>query len=450
MSKTKTELDMSSMLLPLFDLSSAEGRNALTAQIERLRPPVGLDSEAARTVSAILDDVRRHGDDAVVKYMRKWTDPGFSKERMRVSEAELEAAERALSAPLRAALLAMIENVRVYQSHLLPQNPEPIEHGGATMGLRFTPVDSAGLAVPGGTAAYPSSVVMLAIPAIVAGVKRLSVVTPPPTHSGQGPAQDVAPLVLAACQLAGVRDVYRIGGAQGMAALSFGTETVKPVDMIVGPGNTYVQLAKAQLAGITGSDGFYGPSEILTIADSAADARRVASDLIAQAEHDPGKCFLVSWQAEVLAKVTEEIEKQLKVRKRADALVRALKADSCAVLVKDVQEAADVANRIACEHVSLAVADPDALLPLVRHAGEILLGDSTPMAAGDYWAGPSHCLPTGTTARFTSGLSPYTFLKRVGTIRYRNGIPKEARDAIALLAEAEGLDGHAESARARG
>jgi len=452
---------MSQTLLPLFDLSRAEGRNALTAQIERLRPPVGLDSEAARTVSGILEDVRKHGDDAVVKYMRKWTDPGFSKEHMRVSEAELEAAERGLSAPLRAALLAMIENVRVYQSHLLPENPQPIQHGGAEMGLRFTPVDSAGLAVPGGTAAYPSSVVMLAIPAIVAGVKRLSVVTPPPTssssagprsstHSGQGPAQDVAPLVLAACQLAGVRDVYRIGGAQGMAALAFGTETVKPVDMIVGPGNTYVQLAKAQLAGITGSDGFYGPSEILTIADSAADPRRVASDLIAQAEHDPGKCFLVSWQAEVLAKVTEEIAKQLKVRKRADALVRALKADSCAVLVKDVQEAAEVANRIACEHVSLAVADPDALLPLVRHAGEILLGDSTPMAAGDYWAGPSHCLPTGTTARFTSGLSPYTFLKRVGTIRYRHGIPKEARDAIALLAEAEGLDGHAESARARG
>jgi histidinol dehydrogenase len=441
---------MSQSLLPLFDLSLAEGRNALSAQIERLRPPVGLDSEAARTVSAILDDVRRHGDDAVVKYMRKWTDPGFTKERIRVSEAELEAAERGLAAPLRAALLAMIENVRVYQSHLLPTNPEPISHGGAEMGLRFTPVDSAGLAVPGGTAAYPSSVVMLAVPALVAGVKRLCVVTPPPTHSGSGPVLDVAPLVLAACQLAGVRDVYRIGGAQGMAALAFGTESVKPVDMIVGPGNTYVQLAKAQLANISGTDGFYGPSEILTIADSAADPRRVASDLIAQAEHDPGKCFLVSWQPEVLASVTAEIERQLKTRKRADALVRALRQDSCAVLVRDVQEAADVANRIACEHVSLAVKDPDALLPLVRHAGEILLGDSTPMAAGDYWAGPSHCLPTGTTARFTSGLSPYTFLKRVGTIRYRNGIPKEARDAIALLAEAEGLDGHAESARARG
>jgi histidinol dehydrogenase len=306
------------------------------------------------------------------------------------------------------------------------------------------------LAVPGGKAAYPSSVVMLAIPALVAGVKRLCVVTPPPTHSGSGPAEDVAPLVLAACKLAGVREVYRIGGAQGMAALAFGTETVKPVDMIVGPGNTYVQLAKAQLSGVIGTDGFYGPSEILTIADDSADARRVAADLLAQAEHDPGKCFLVSWQPAVLARVTEEIGRQLAVRKRADALVKALREDSCAVLVRDVQEAADVANRIACEHVSLAVKEPDALLPLVRHAGEILLGDATPMAAGDYWAGPSHCLPTGTTARFTSGLSPYTFLKRVGTIRYRHGFPADAREAVALLAEAEGLDGHAESARVRG
>jgi histidinol dehydrogenase len=332
----------------------------------------------------------------------------------------------------------------------MPEAPQPIVHGGAEMGLRFTPVDSAGLAVPGGKAAYPSSVIMLAIPAIVAGVKRLCVVTPPPTHSGSGPAEDVQPLVLAACKLAGVRNVYRIGGAQAMAALAFGTESVQPVDMIVGPGNTYVQLAKAQLSGITGTDGFYGPSEILTIADETADVRRVAADLLAQAEHDPGRCFLVSWRADVLTKVTEEIGRQLAVRKRADALRKALLEDSCAVLVRDVEEAAEVANRIACEHVSLAVSDPDALLPLVRHAGEILLGDATPMAAGDYWAGPSHCLPTGTTARFTSGLSPYTFLKRVGTIRYRNGFPKAAREAVARLAEAEGLDGHAESARVRG
>jgi histidinol dehydrogenase len=443
---------MTEALVPWFDLSQAEGRNALTAQIERLRPPVGHDSDVARTVASIVADVRAHGDEAVVRYMRKWTDPEFDSARIRVREEELDEAERLLDPALRAALVAAIENVRAYQSHLMPVSPAPIVHGGAEMGLRFTPVDRVGLAVPGGTAAYPSSVIMLAVPALVSGVPAddICVVTPPPTRTGEQPAKDVAPLVLAACKLVGIRHVYRIGGAQAMAALAFGTQTVRPVDMIVGPGNTFVQLAKAQLSGIVGTDGFYGPSEILTIADSSADPRRVAADLIAQAEHDPGKCFLVSWEKATLESVLRELESQLKVRKRSAALVRALREESCAVLVADAREAAEVANRIACEHVSLAVKDPDALLPSIRHAGEILLGDATPMAAGDYWAGPSHCLPTGTTARFTSGLSPYTFLKRVGTIRYRHGIPKEARDAIALLAEAEGLDGHAESARVRG
>jgi len=441
-----------SSLLPLFDLSADEGRNALTRQIERLRPPVGHDTEAARTVAAILEDVRTHGDEAVTRYMRKWTDPAFATSRIQVTEAELDDAAASLAPALRDAIQGMIDNVRVYQSHLMPKAPEPVTHGGAELGLRFTPVDSVGLAVPGGKAAYPSSVVMLAVPALVAGVPadRISVVTPPPTRSGDEAAPDVAKLVLAACKLSGISRVYRIGGAQAMAALAFGTETVRPVDMIVGPGNTFVQLAKAQLSGVIGTDGFYGPSEILTIADESADPRRVAADLLAQAEHDPGKCFLVCWSREVIAKVSDEIGRQLLVRKRADALKVALREDSCAVLVRDADEACDIANRIACEHVSLAVRDPDALLPKVRHAGEILLGDATPMAAGDYWAGPSHCLPTGTTARFTSGLSPYTFLKRVGTIRYRNGIPRAAREAIELLAEAEGLDGHAESARVRG
>lgn len=438
--------------LPLFDLATESGRNALKVQIERLRPPVGLDSDTARTVASILADVREHGDEAVVRYMRKWTDPAFSLERMRVSEDELDAAERGLDPKLRDALLGAIANVRAYQSHLMPTSPAPIVHGGAEMGLRFTPVDSVGLAVPGGKAAYPSSVIMLAIPAQVAGVPldRIVVVTPPPTRTGDGPAEDVQPLVLAACKLVGVKNVFRIGGAQAMAALAFGTKTVPAIDMIVGPGNNFVQLAKAQLAGVVGTDGFYGPSEILTIADDSADPQKVAADLLAQAEHDPGKCFLVSWQPETLARVSLALEAQLKVRKRADALKKALLEDSCAVLVRDAAQAAEVANIIACEHVSLAVQDPDALLPSIRHAGEILLGDSTPMAAGDYWAGPSHCLPTGTTARFTSGLSPYTFLKRVGTIRYRDGFPKAAREAVALLAEAEGLDGHAESARVRG
>jgi histidinol dehydrogenase len=328
--------------------------------------------------------------------------------------------------------------------------------GGAELGLRFTPVDSAGLAVPGGRAAYPSTVVMLAVPAQAAGVRAdaISVVTPPPTRSsgdsgGEASGGDVAPLVLAACALCGVERVYRIGGAQAIAALALGTESVEPVDMIVGPGNVYTQLAKLQLSGRVGIDGFYGPSEIVTIADGSADPQRVAADLIAQAEHDPGRCILVTWLEPVIAAVTAATDAQIARRDRREAIERSFASASAAVLVPDEQTAADVANRIAAEHVNLAVADPDAWLARVRHGGEVFLGDATPVAAGDYWAGPSHCLPTGTTARFGSGVSVYTFLKRTGTVAYRNGMPAEAIDAIAALARAEGLDGHAASVQWR-
>jgi len=439
-------------LMPMFELDAPGGRERLTDLIDQLRPPMGHDAEAARVVADILEDVRKHGDEAVTRYMRKWTDPQFDATRIRVSDEELDAAERSLSSELRDALQQAITNVRAYQSHLVPKAPEAIALDGAELGLRFSPVDSVGLAVPGGRAVYPSSVIMQAIPAQVAGVPEngVCVVTPPPTRQSGQPAQDVAPLVLAACQLAGVRRVYRIGGAQAMAALAFGTESVEPVDMIVGPGNTFVQLAKAQLGGIVGTDGYYGPSEILTLADDGANVKYVAADLIAQAEHDPGKCFLVSWQRDVLDAIVAEVERQLGERARAQAVRKALREDSAAILVASPDRAIEVANQLAAEHISLSVGDPDALLPHIRHAGEILIGDATPVAAGDYWAGPSHCLPTGVTARFSSGLSPYTFLKRMGTIRYRNGVPAAARAAMAAIADAEGLDGHAATARVRG
>ena len=231
--------------------------------------------------------------------------------------------------------------------------------------------------------------------------------------------------------------------------MALGTERVEPVDFIAGPGNVYTQIAKAQLAGTVGMDGFYGPSEIVTIADGSAEPRRVAADLIAQAEHDPGKCFLVSWSAEAIERIRIEVQRQLQKRGRVAAIERALNEESAAILVRDEAQAAQVANMIAAEHVNLAVADPDAWLTKVRHGGEFFLGDQTPVAAGDYYAGPSHCLPTGTTARFASGVSVYTFLKRSGTVCYRDGMPAEVIQRIARLAEAEGLDGHADSARAR-
>jgi len=447
---------MDEMMIPEFDLNTVEGRAALEQCSKRLRDTTSAGGDAARTVAQIIDAVRDEGDDAVVRYMRQWTDPQFSADDICVSCEQMQQAADSLDGELREAIEASIENVRRYQEHIMPVEPEAVTIDGAELSLRFTPMDSVGLAVPGGAAVLFSTVIMLAVPAQVAGVdpENISVINPPPTRKGDETAGeipgDISPVVLATCHMLGIKKVYRIGGAQAIAALALGTEQVDKVDMIAGPGNVYVQLAKAQLAGAIGTDGFYGPSEIVVIADESADPRCVAADLIAQAEHDPGKCFLVAWSADVIERIGNELAEQLKRRTRVDAINRALQDESAAILVADENQAAAVANTIAAEHVNLAVADPEQWLKRVRHGGEFFLGDQTPVASGDYYAGPSHCLPTGTTARFASGISVYTFLKRSGTVGYPNGMSATTIDRIARLAEAEGLDGHADSVRVRG
>jgi histidinol dehydrogenase len=440
-------------MLPVFDLKTPDGKSGLNTCLDRLRATTSAGGNVAKTVADILADVHAHGDAALVRYVQKFSDPGFSKARLRVGADELANASKKVDAGLLDALKTAIAQVREYQQHAMPQPMEPVTIGGAELGMRFSAVDSVGLCVPGGSAVLFSTLIMLAVPAIVAGVdpKKISVVHPLPNRraGNEGPT-DISPIVLAAAHMLGIEKVYRVGGAEAVAALAYGTDTIAPVDFIAGPGNVYGQLAKAQVNGTVGIDGFYGPSEIVTIADETANPVRIASDLIAQAEHDPGKCFLVVWSRGVLDAIIDEVKKQLGQRKRRDAIVRALENESCAVIVKDIDEAAEVANRFAAEHVNLAVVDPDALLAKVRHAGEVFLGDTTPVAAGDYYAGPSHCLPTGTTARFTSGISVYTFLKRTGTVAYHSGMPAQAIDHIARMADAEGLDGHAHSARVRG
>ncbi len=455
-------------MLPVFDQNTSEGRLGLQACLDQLRGTAGADGKVAEVVCGILADVRENGDAALAGYVVKFSDPSFTADRLRVSAEELAGASKLVDADLLDAIKTAIAQVREYQEHIMPKRVEPVTIGGAELGLRFTPMDSVGLCVPGGTAVLFSTLIMLAVPAIVAGVdpKCISVAHPLPTRPpGSSPGSpgsidggsqdknsggDISPIVLAAAHLLGIDKVYRVGGAEAVAAMAYGTDTVEAVDFIAGPGNVYGQLAKAQVSGTVGIDGFYGPSEIVTIADETADPVRIAADLIAQAEHDPGKCFLVVWSREVLDGIVAEVQSQLGDRRRRDAIVRALEDESCAVLVKDIDEAAAVANRFAAEHVNLAVADPDALLEKVRHAGEVFIGDTTPVAAGDYYAGPSHCLPTATTARFTSGVSVYTFLKRTGTVAYREGMPALAIDHVAKMAEAEGLDGHAHSARVRG
>ncbi|MCC7408521.1 MAG: histidinol dehydrogenase [Phycisphaeraceae bacterium] len=456
------------MTLQLLDQSTPAGRQALQDRLARLRYTTAADSDAAKTVAQILADVRDQGDDALVRYMRQWTDPDFAPDRIRVTQKELTTALSNLDKPLRAAIERSIAHVREYQQHIAPKPVTPITLAGAELGLRWTPMPSAGLNVPGGAAVLFSTLIMLAVPALVAGVPadKIAVVNPPPTRkpgqpsggSGGGGAfggasgADISPIVMAVCALLGIDKLYRIGGAQAIAALAYGTNSVQRVEMIAGPGNIFTQLAKQQLAGLVGSDnGFYGPSEILTLADESSDPTRIASDLLAQAEHDPGKCFLIAWSRPVLEKILAEMDRQLPARKRIDAIQKALATESIIALVQDEQHAVDLANTLAAEHVNLAVA-PDRMtwwLDRIPHAGEFFLGDATPVAAGDYYAGPSHCLPTGTTARFTSGVSVYTFLKRTGTVAYPTGMPKQAIADIALLADTEGLDAHAQSARLR-
>ena len=306
------------------------------------------------------------------------------------------------------------------------------------MGLKFSPLDSAGVYFPGGKASYPSSLIMLAVPAQVAGVKRIVVCTPP-TKFGK------SDVVLAAAHEAGISEMYRVGGAAAIGALAFGTKTIEPVDKIVGPGNTYVQLAKRLLAGTVGIDGYLGPSEILTIADDTANPKFIAADLLAQAEHDPGSCFLLTTSESLAQAVLAEVGWQLSGLQRRDPIERALREESMVVIDPDMDRLLELANRIACEHVNLQTHDNAAVLKKLRHVGAVYVGPYSPVAAGDYVAGPSHCLPTNTTARFASGISVYEFMKRSSVVEYDEAALHTDAPAITAIARAEHLDAHAAS-----
>ena len=308
--------------------------------------------------------------------------------------------------------------------------------------MRFTPLDSVGLHVPGGKAAYPSSLIHLAVPAQVAGVKKI-VACSPPSRFGR------SDLMLATYLELGLTEVYRAGGAAAIGAMAFGTKTIPRVDKIVGPGNVYVQLAKRALAGCVGIDGFLGPSEILVLADDSGHADFIASDLIAQAEHDPGSCYLLTTSPALAEQVVKELERQTAILGRSNAITAALRERSAIIVDASMDQLIDLANRFAAEHVNLQTCDDDAVLAKLTHAGAVFVGPYSPVAAGDYVAGPSHCLPTNTTARFTSGISVYEFLKRASVERYtEKGLAHDAK-AIVTLANAEHLDGHAASVNIR-
>ncbi|TZG26435.1 histidinol dehydrogenase [Sphingomonas montanisoli] len=401
------------------------------------------DEDVSRDVTAIIAKVRGKGDAALADYTQRFDGHDLDAGGWKVDRAECEAALATLDPKLREALELAAERIRAYHAAQRPEDRDSIDAAGVRMGARWTAVDAAGLYVPGGRAAYPSSVLMNAIPAKVAGVGRLTMVTPTPKGATN-------PLVLAAAAIAGVDEVWRVGGAQAIAALAYGTDRIAPVDVIVGPGNAWVAEAKRQLYGVVGIDMVAGPSEIVVVADAANDPAWIAADLLSQAEHDPtSQSILITDDAGFADKVAAEVERQIPNLSTAATAATSWADNGAIVLVGSLDEAAALCDRLAPEHLELAVADPERLFDKVRHAGSVFLGRHTPEAVGDYVAGPNHVLPTGRRARFASGLSVLDFMKRTSFIALDDAAVRAIGPAAVALAEAEGLPAHAASVALR-
>lgn len=400
------------------------------------------DEEVERAVAAILEDVRGRGDAAVLEYEEK-----FDKVRLdglAVSGAEIDAAFAAMDGDFIETLQAAAANIEAFHRRQVRTGFVLDETDGAVLGQRVMPLARVGLYVPGGTARYPSTVLMDAIPARIAGVGEIAMATPP------GPDGKVPAVILAAAKVAGVTAIYKMGGAQAVAAFAYGTDTVKPVDKIVGPGNIFVATAKRQVYGLVDIDMIAGPSEILVVADGGADPAHVAADLLSQAEHDKRAAAVLVCDSMDLARAVDgELERQTALLERADIARASLAANGRLIVTDDLARAIDVANALAPEHLELCVEDPFAWLHRVRNAGSVFLGHNTPEALGDYFAGPNHTLPTGGTARFSSPLGVDDFVKRSSFIYYSRGALAGVRRRVADFATREGLTAHARSVTIR-
>lgn len=395
------------------------------------------DVDVNEAVSAILADVKVRGDAAVVDYTNKFDRQNLSAADLAITADELDAATTEIEPELFDALKLAAERIEAFHERQLPEMDDYTDDNGVRLGYRWTAIGAAGLYVPGGLAAYPSSVLMNAMPARVAGVDRLVMVVPTPDGI-------VNPLVLAAAKLSGVTEVYRIGGAQAVGALAYGTETIQPVDKIVGPGNAYVAAAKRQVFGTVGIDMIAGPSEILVVADGENDPGWIAADLLSQAEHDTAaQSILITDDKTFADEVEKAVESHLKTLPRED-IARASWRDYGVVITVDdlMRQGVPLVDRVAPEHLELAVADPDKMAEEVRDAGAIFLGRHTPEAIGDYVAGPNHVLPTSRTARFSSGLGVLDFMKRTTFIGCDADSLGDIGPAAVKLAEAEGLQAH--------
>ena len=410
---------------------------------EANRKLFGDDLTAAELVRRIVTDVREKGDSAVIEYTRLIDRVEYRPEDFLVSEAEYLEAERQADPQVLASLRRAAENVRRYHQEQKPNSWMTYREHGSILGQSVIPLDRVGIYVPGGTAAYPSSVIMNAVPAAVAGVSEIIMMVPP--KNGK-----INPYVLLAAREAGVDKIFKIGGAQAIAAMAFGTETIPRVDKITGPGNIFVTLAKKEVYGHCDIDMLAGPSEILIVADETADPVYTAADMLSQAEHDPLACSIViTDSAELAEKIAKEAELQLAKLPRQEIAKASLDRNGLIVIAEDIRQAIAFANVSAPEHMELLTREPFQLLPYVRHAGAVFLGAYSPEPLGDYFAGPNHVLPTGGTARYYSVLNVETFMKRTSIISYTQPALAAVSEDIIRLAETEGLDAHANAIRLR-
>ncbi|WP_336968035.1 histidinol dehydrogenase [Sphingobium aromaticiconvertens] len=401
------------------------------------------DKDVSRDVTAILKRVRAEGDTALADYTQRFDRHDLDVSGWAVTPAECRAALDGISTELRDALELAADRIATYHRKQKPVDSDSVDAAGARLGARWSAVDAAGLYVPGGRAAYPSSLLMNVIPAKVAGVERITMVTPTPNG-------EINPLVLAAAAIAGIEEIWRVGGAQAIAALAYGTDRIKPVDVITGPGNAWVAEAKRQLYGVVGIDMVAGPSEIVVVADAKNDPDWIAADLLSQSEHDPtSQSILFTDDAAFADAVATAVERAIPHLHTAAVARTSWDANGAIILVPDLNEAIPLCDRLAPEHLELAVDDPDALFAQVRHAGSVFLGRMTPEAVGDYVAGPNHVLPTGRRARFSSGLSVLDFMKRTSFLSLDRAAIGAIGPAAVALAQAEGLPAHAASVALR-
>ncbi|MGA2092572.1 MAG: histidinol dehydrogenase [Sedimentisphaerales bacterium] len=398
------------------------------------------DSEKEEQLDAILDDVSKRGDEAVAEYTEKFDGVKLTPEQFRISEAELNDAHKAIDKKLLKSIRQAIKNVKEYQSKIFVGKNKSFK----STGIKYTPIKRVGICVPGASAPLPSTVIMTAVPAQVAGVKEIVVVSPP-RYNGS-----IHPVILATCQELKIKEVYRIGGAQAVMALAGSTKTIRNVDKIVGPGNTWVQMAKKRVLGLVGIDSIAGPSEVLIIANNKANPAWVAADMLSQAEHNPGSAVLCTESEKLALEVLTELKQQAEKLGRAKETIDCLLKFSAIVVCKNMADVIFYGNLFATEHLQIQCGKQSKKIAgKIKNAGAIFIGDYSPVAVGDYWAGPSHTLPTGTSARFFSALSANDFVKATSIIEYDKKKLAESAEDIIRLAEAEGLDAHARSVRIR-